>query len=237
LKAHDKKELKALGSLIEKLEGSGTGLNVLIGSSDMKTVVECVEAVANLCNYKVRSFSFNRIFFSSALIKDPLTQHEISMIDYMFKPHIGYQAITLLTDYGSFLKYLLSNSQEQIDEKMFSFWDKLKTFEGILFFVTTPIKKHLIPAEFDHYIEIKQPPEELQIRQWEKHLKTARCAEVEIIKLVERNPMHLHEIDFIARQATVISYSKGREGTLSLEDVQEAIGRFKSRKEVVLFGR
>jgi hypothetical protein len=31
----------------------------------------------------------------------------------------------------------------------------------------------------------------------------------EIIKLVEMNQMHLHEIEFTARQATIISYAKG----------------------------
>jgi len=49
--------------------------------------------------------------------------------------------------------------------------------------------------------------------------------------------MHLHEIEFTARQATIISYAKGREGLLTLEEIQEAMARFRSKKEgTVLFG-
>ena len=237
LKAHVKKDLKALGSLIETLKRNGTGLNVLIGSSDTKTGVECVEALAHLCGYKIRSVTYGPIFFSAGLIRDPLTQREMSIVDYAFKPHIGHRAITLITDYGGLFKYVVSNPMEQFDEKQYFFWNRLRSFEEILFFVTTPFGKHSIPVEFDHYIEIKHPPEELQIRQWEKHLKKGDVPDSEIITMVERNQMHLHEIDFIARQATIISYAKGCDGLLTLEDIQEAMARSRSKKEgKVLFG-
>ncbi len=237
LKAHVKKDLKALGALIGSLTGSGTGLKVMIGSSDTQTGVECVEALAHLCGYKIRSVPYNRIFFSIGLIRDPLTQREISMVDYAFKPHIGHRAITLITDYGGLFKYVVSNPMEQFDEKQYFFWNRLRSFEGILFFVTKPFGKHSIPVEFDHYIEIKHPPEELQIRHWEKHLQKGGVPDSEIITLVERNQMHLHEIDFTARQATIISYTKGRDGLLTLDHIQEAITRARSKKEAkVLFG-
>ncbi len=237
LKAHVKKDLKALGAIIDKLKGNGRGLNVLIGSSDITTGVECVNALAGLCNYKVRSMAFSHIFFSMGSIKEPFSQLEMNMIEYVFKPHIGHQAITLVTDYGGLFKYLAEHPMAQLDEKNFQFRDMMRSFEGIFFMVTMPFGKHGIPAEFDHYIEIKHPPEELQIRQWEKHLKGNGASDAEIIKLVEMNQMHLHEIDFTARQATIISYAKGREGLLILEDIQEAMARSRSKKEgKILFG-
>ena len=153
LKAHVKKDLKALGSLIETLKRNGTGLNVLIGSSDNRTGVECVEALANRCGYKIRSVPLNRIIFSAGLVRDPLTQLEMSMVEYVFKPHIGHQAITVITDCGGFFKFLLSNPLAQVDEKQLIFWDRLRFFKGIFFLVTTPFGKHSIPDEFDHYIE------------------------------------------------------------------------------------
>ncbi len=86
-------------------------------------------------------------------------------------------------------------------------------------------------------VEIKHPPEELQIRQWEKHLKSGGASDAEIITLVEHNQMHLHEIEFTARQATIISYAKGRAGLLTLDEIQEAMARSgRKKKGKILFG-
>ena len=49
--------------------------------------------------------------------------------------------------------------------------------------------------------------------------------------------MHLHEIEFTARQATIISYAKGREGLLTLDEIQEAMARSgRKKKGKILFG-
>jgi len=82
------------------LKRNGTGLNVLIGSSDTRTGVECVEALANRCGYKIRCIPLNRIIFSAGLVRDLLTQLEMSMVEYVFKPHIGHRAMTVITGCG-----------------------------------------------------------------------------------------------------------------------------------------
>ena len=82
------------------MKRNGTGLNVLIGSSDTRTGVECVEALANRCGYKIRCIPLNRIIFSAGLVRDLLTQLEMSMVEYVFKPHIGHRAMTVITGCG-----------------------------------------------------------------------------------------------------------------------------------------
>ena len=240
LKAQNKKELRNLASIIEKLSGKSMGINVVIGASDIETGIDCAEAVASLCECKVRRFGLMRTVFAdeSAKVKDPFTQQEISMIDYVFSINMGDQPIILLVDYGSFFERILSNSPERLEKVLFDFWNKLRTFQGIMFLVTTPIKKHLVPIEFHHYIEINYPPEELQIRQWESHLKNGGFPEDKIIELVEQHPMHLHEIDHIARQSTIASLLNSYDGAIALEDLHEAIGRLKYKKGTpTLFGK
>ena len=150
---------------------------------------------------------------------------------------MGDQPIILLVDYGSFFERILSNSPEGLEKELFDFWNKLRTFQGVMFLVTTPIRKHLMPIEFHHYIEVNYPPEELQIRQWESHLRNSDFPEDKIIELVERHPLHLHEIDHMARQSTIASFLNGRNGIYDLGDIHEEIKRLKLKKGThVLFG-
>ena len=239
LKAQNKKELRKLAAIIERLSGRSMGINVVIGASDIETGIDCVEAVASLCECKVRRFDLivTACAAESAKVKDPFTQQEISIIDYVFSINMGDQPIIMFVDYGSFFERILSNSPEELEKELFDFWSKLRTFDGIIFLVTTPIKKHLIPIEFHHYIEVNYPTEELQIRRWESHLKNGDFPEDKIIALVERHPMHLHEIDHMARQSTIASFLNGHDGDFALEDLHEAIGRLKYKKgTLTLFG-
>ncbi len=50
--------------------------------------------------------------------------------------------------------------------------------------------------------------------------------------------MHLHEIDYMARQSTIASFLNGHDGAFALEDLHEAIGRLKYKKGTpILFGK
>jgi len=80
-------------------------------------------------------------------------------------------------------------------------------------------------------------PRDCRYGRWEKHLRGNNASDAEIVKLVEMNQIHLHEIDFTDLQATIISYAKGREGLLTLEDIQEAMTKSGWKKEgKILFG-
>ena len=52
-------------------------------------------------------------------------------------------------------------------------------------------------------LRINYPADELEIRHWENILKGSDQDSNEILDLVDRYPMHLSDIDFVARKAEV----------------------------------
>ena len=104
--------------------------------------------------------------------------------------------------------------------------------------MTVPIKPEQIPPEFDHYLEINPPPEDLQIQRWEAHFKHNGKTVERIVDLVERYPMHLHEIDRISRQTRLNGVLNGGDKKITIEGVDKVIARLKGKERVpVLFGK
>jgi hypothetical protein len=117
------------------------------------------------------------------------------------------------------------------------FYRKLKGFKGLLFLVTTPVKMNSLPVEFSRYMEIEPPPEELQFRQWEKHLGEGKDIQEKLVDLVEQYPLHLKEISEIVQGSKTAALLNGND-SISFEDINETLKRFKGRKSVpILFGR
>jgi len=114
------------------------------------------------------------------------------------------------------------------------FLNKLRFHRGLVFVVTTfEVGNRLFP-EFHQLLNLNYPPEDLQIRQWKKHLGTE--PKERIIDLVKNTPMHLQKIDFVCGQAAVRATMLGEE-RLTIERVLEIIDRYKEiRKSPVLFG-
>ena len=71
----------------------------------------------------------------------------------------------------------------------------------------------------------------------EECLKNDGIREDELVELVERCPMHVGEIDFMARQASVLAVIRGGSGRPGLDEVREVIGRSRrAARSPVLFG-
>jgi len=242
IKSKDKENLRKLKSAYGKFRDLGMGMLIILGCSDIQTGIDCVEAVAKGCELKVKMFSLSDLISgnnSSDKITDPFTQKEMSALDYALRTSTGHQTLTMFVDHNSSFKGVLSKDRENENTKdyVLGFFDRLRTFKGALFLVTTPIKSLQLPIEFNYYQEIHLPPEELQIQKWEMQFGNNKEIEGRIIDLVERHPLHLHEIDMVARHANMNAFLDRGEGTITFDHVYDVIKRFKNMKKVpILFG-
>lgn len=237
LKQQDKDELQRLPEIYQKLSAKGLGMNVIIGASDIKTGIKTVEAVTSMCGFKIRRFFMGDMILSSdrILVSDPITQKEISLLDFAFKDFLGHKSITLFVDFSSLLERCISPDKET-PALFYRFLNKLQGFKGLSFLVTRPFKVQNIPVEFCHYMELSLLALEMQVKIWKGHLKDVR--EEEIAEIAKRNPLYPDEIDFIINQAGIRSYIKGEDGAATPELVQEIIKRYKKTiPSNILFGQ
>ena len=72
IKIQDKRELKRLAILINELKEKGIGMNLLIGSSDLQTAIDCVDGVAKENALRVKLFNLSQLLFykGDEMIKD-----------------------------------------------------------------------------------------------------------------------------------------------------------------------
>ena len=238
----EKQKIDKLANACISLNGKTPGLRMLVGCSDVETGIHIVGAVAGECNIRVREFNLLDLLGGSKnfqKIIDPMTRLEIDPLDYAFRTGTGHRALTLLVDHDAcFERLLLEKAKEDdIGKDLSGFYRKLKGFKGLLFLVTTPVKMKSLPIEFSRYMEIHPPPEELQLRQWEKHLGDAKDIQQKLVDLVEQYPLHLNEISEIVHGSRTSALLNGNE-SISFEDIHETLKRFKGTKSVpILFGK
>ena len=232
--------IKRLASAYTRFSDKDQGIKTLIGSSSIQTGLDCAEAIAKECSLQVRKFNLGDFIYGKSgekEIVDPITQNKLSLIDYIFSQSLGHKSLILLVDNDGFLSLHLSNEQKKRDKEMTGLAEKIRKYKGSLCFVTQQERENRIPPEFDYYLEIQTPPEELQISQWERHFDDSNDMEDDIIDLVEKYPLHLNEIDIIARQARIASYLNDGETAVSIHQVHKAIKRYKGVKGThLLFG-
>ena len=188
-----KQKIEKVANACIHLNGKPPGLRMLLGCSDIDTGIRIVDAVAGECNVRVREFHVPDLFRSldnTRKIIDPMTRQEVDPLDNAFSTGTGHRALTLMVDHDACFERLLLKETTEGDSglDMLGFYRKLKNFEGLLFLVTTPVKTHSLPIEFNRYLEIHPPPEELQIRKWEKHLGDDKDIQKKLVDLVEQYP-------------------------------------------------
>jgi len=241
LRPQDKKRFEQLADVCANLNGQIPGLRLLLGCSDVRTGTSIVDAVAKECDLKVREFQLSDLLLGtndSKKIIDPITRQEITFLEYALKTGTGHRSLTLLVDHESCFEQLLLEDREIKDKgrDLLGFYRKLKGFNGLLFLVTTPVKTHSLPIQFNYYFEVHPPPEELQLRKWEENLGNGKDIQGNLVDLVEQHPLHLNQISQIVQQAKTNALMNGNE-TITFEDIHETLKRFKSMETVpVLFG-
>lgn len=147
--------------------------------------------------------------------------------------------MTLFVDHARELDRMLAKESENEKNSIYlnEMEAKLRAHAGLFCMVTTPLKPHPLPVEFHLHFALEHPPENVQIRCWEECLKNEGIREDELVELVERCPMHIGEIDFMARQASVLTVIRGGSGRPGFAEVREVIGRTRrAARSPVLFG-
>lgn len=230
LRSRQRAELKNLGNVWKSLDSRKLGLSLLVSSSDIAAGVQAVEGLADVCGLKVRSFDYRRVIslVDSDRVVDPITQRKILPMDYAFSPTACDASLTLFVDHDGFMQQKLDDKKDaSLDLLMRDLVARLRSHNGLFCMVTKDIKRSHVPQEFNLHIDLEHPPEERQIRQWEEVLGKGSVNDDQLVKLVEAYPMHITQIDVIARQAEIQATIKGNmTGKPRLADIQEVISRY-----------
>lgn len=241
LRSWQRAEIKNLANVWKTLDSRQLGLSLLVSSSDIAAGVQAVEGLANACGLKVRAFDYRRVMSlaDSDRVIDPVTQRKILPMDYAFSPTACDVSLILFIDHDGFMQQKPDDKNDfSLDMLMRDLVARLRNHNGLFCMVTKDIKRCHVPPEFNLRIELEHPPEERQIRQWEKRLGEDSVTDDELVKLVETHSMHITEIDVIARQAEILATIKGNSsGKPRLADIYEVIRRHRQVQSTpLLFG-
>jgi AAA+ superfamily predicted ATPase len=246
IKLRQRDELGNVVKAYQRLQEKKLGLNILITSSDPQTGIDVVGALAHECSLKVREFDFRDVSRRSddSKVVDPVSQKKVFPMDYAFATGTGDASMILFVDYYGLAKWTsdrTENSDETKDDIRILNVDllsHLRTHQGLFCMVTQVPLQGMLPIEFNLHFNLEYPPEETQLRRWEEHMDRATIKEDELIALVEQNPMHVAEIDFIARQALIQSIIQSKGGGPTIKGIRNVIARYRPKRFVpLLFGR
>ena len=244
LRPDQREEIRRMASAYHILQEKGLGLNILIHSSDIASGVDTVDALASECGLRVRKYDFYRVSETDkdAKVIHPVTQRRVLPMTYAFAPGTGEAAMILFLDYGGMADWSKKKDKDG-DESSLKigqehFFSNLRDYLG-LFCIVTPIPlKGPLPAEFNMYLDLEYPPEEVQMCQWEEHVGKKKVPDNELVSLVEEYPMYISEIDFIGRQALIQAIIQGRDKSPTIGIIRDVISRYQRTNKVpVLFGQ
>jgi hypothetical protein len=124
------------------------------------------------------------------------------------------------------------------DQLMRELLARLRKQNGLFCMVTKEIRSYRLPPEFSLLIRLEHPGEETQMRHWEQVLGGLQDEEEkELLRLVEASPLHVNEIDFVARQAGILSTIRRMDSRPSMAELEEVMAGFrKSNRIPLLFG-
>ncbi|MCG2741584.1 MAG: hypothetical protein L6300_15320 [Syntrophaceae bacterium] len=194
----------------------------------------------------MREFDYRVVSSKSddAKVVDPVSQKKVSPMDYAFAAGMGDASMILFVDYDGLAKWT-SDKTEDKDETNghlrilnVDLLSHLRTHQGLFCMVTQVPLQGMLPAEFNLHFNLEYPPEETQMRRWEEHMDKASINEDELMALVEQNPMHVAEIDFIARQALIQAIIQSKGGGPTIKGIHNVIARYRPKRFVpLLFGQ
>jgi hypothetical protein len=241
LKLHprQKEELRNSAKAWQQLVSEGLGFNMLISSTDISTAIMCAEALANDCGLKVRSFNLE-IACSRAeehKIFDPVSQKKVNPIQYAFADGTGDAAMLMFIDHSGVMNKILENDDKYEGILQAELNIYLRSYKGLFCLITKELKQSSLPVEYNLHYQLDYPPETQQIEQWERVVGAGDATDDDLVKLVEDYPMHISEIDFIARQSSVRSIIQGCGTKPSLSCILGIIRSYRQQNRVpLLFG-
>jgi len=239
-------ELKNIARAFQYAQKMQSGLNLLISGASIETGISAAEALAAECGVKVKSFKYSDMDVTgndNELI-DKVSQDKVKLIDFAFIRTTEEAHLLIIIDDNGVINWDDAGKTE--DNKNDSLTDKsitkllsnIRDYKGICCFITH--KKHSpnIPSVFHAHVKLEYPTEEMQMRQWEKHLAPGAFSDDDLVELVQQNPMHITEIDGIIHRTTIQALIEGKKLQPALENVQAVIEKYRGKNETpVLFGR
>ncbi len=210
----DMDRLEKIVTLLPEMKEQKQGFCGLVCADSLQAGVECVEAVACENGLLVRQFSLSQLLNNSdsseretKQILDPFTQKSMSMLDFAFSQRPGQREMLLIIDDSFMLQDFLKDSKADNTSDWQKFKRLMRDFRSTLFVVSTQVDKNRTPVEFACHISLRYPAENAQMRAWQTHFPAV--SDSEVVKLVEQYPMHVHEIELVARQTGITARLNG----------------------------
>jgi hypothetical protein len=232
-------QLRGLAKAWEWLRDEATGFNLLFNCNDITTGIKAACGFAAEIGMEVHAFDITKVssVAEDDKVLDLVTQRRIYPMSAAFLNSGSNRFMTLFIDYQGDVAKLIDSGYDKATNLMYSeMFHQLRKNSGLFCLVTKDVKTGNVPVEFHQMIMLAHPPEEQQISHWEANLGIGVQLKDELVNLVERYPMHIPEIEFIARQARVRAIIAGRDST-GIGDVTEVITGYRGSKMAgVLFG-
>jgi hypothetical protein len=242
LRPKQRAEIKNLASVWKHLQGSGSGLAIIISATDVTAAGHLAQALAGECGLKLRSFEYEKIMSLSDRdhMIDPVTQRKTTPLDYAFSPAAAEASMTLFVDREGMMDLMLNQDREQMaDQFMRELLIRLRKQSGLFCMITTEVSAHpQLPPEFNLLVRVEHPGEETQLKHWEQLLgRLSPEEEHDLLLLAEQHPLHLTEIDFVVRQAGILAAIRRMDSRPLLGELREVISGIRKTSAVpLLFG-
>ncbi len=239
-------ELQRIADAYRHARNQGWGLNVLISGTDIETGISAAEALAAQCALKVKAFRFGDMdsFSEDNKIVDMVTQEKTRLIDYAFGETTEEAHLLLIVDYNGVIDWRSAGNQNDMGVNLSTtstvakLINHLRDYQGFCCLVMHECPRTSIPLEFHAHVKLSYPPEEMQIRQWEKHLAPGAFTDAHLVELAERHPMHIADIESIIQRASIQSLIDGKTPAPALSAVKTVIERYRGKNKMpLLFGQ
>ncbi|HQP25850.1 MAG TPA: ATP-binding protein [Smithellaceae bacterium] len=245
LTAGQRQELQNLAQAFEYARETKTGLNLLLSTTHIETGIGAAEALAARCRLNIKAFKFSDMdnFTKENEMIDMASQEKTKLIDYAFCQTTEEAHLLMIVDDNNVIEWKDSGDEQDMDSRLSVrkvvavLLQKLREYRGLFCLILHECPQTVIPLEFHAHCKLDYPPEEMQIRQWEKHLAPGTFSADELVRLVELHPLHIEEITSILRRASIQSIINGNPPQPALQTAQTAIERYCGKNKMpVLFG-
>lgn len=241
LEKNQRNRLKNLSAVWDRLKHRKVGLSLVITASDVSAAVLVAKGVAKECSLVVRSFDFQQVISRSQddRIMDPVTQRLVCPMDYAFSPAAGDEAMTIFIDRENVLGNMLAMKKEKMgDIIMMELLARLRKYMGMFCIVSADTGDYKLPPEFSLHERLLPPEQDLQSKIWCSHLGKLKDDEQDqLMQLIKDYPLHLSEIDFVVRQASILSTIRRMEERPGLNELHEVLEQYRGGTKIkLLFG-
>ena len=233
--------LKNLAPVWGRLKARKAGLAVVISASNLQTAIQTAKGVAKECGVVVRSYDFYQVMSRNPedRIADPVSQRKIPPLDYAFAPTAGDEAMTLFIDRDNMLDGMLGMKREKMaDVHMSELLARLRNHTGLFCIVGKDTGDYALPPELSLHERLLVPGRDQQELHWLSCLAGVDTTELsDLSKIIDKYQLHVREIDFIVRQASILSTVRRLDERPSFEEINEVLVRFKGIPRTnLLFG-